>query len=103
MRSQRRYLAWGLVAAAVPMSVIVTAPPAVAQCTSTWGTSVCAQGGDSGPRVLTPVVPYPCDYDWYCDTDSDVDIAWNPDPPDRPDRPIDPGRPGRPNRPGGGG
>jgi hypothetical protein len=46
------------------------------------------------PRAATPVVPYPCEYDWYCGTDVDLDIGWDPGRPDRPNRP---------NRPGGGG
>lgn len=40
-----------------------------------------------------PVVPYPCEYDWYCD-DWDLDVILDPGP-GRPGGP-DIGRPGRP-------
>jgi hypothetical protein len=85
------------------MAVIVTAPPAEADCTYSGGTTICAQGdvrgADGVPRAATPAVPYPCENDWYCNTDWDLDVAWDPGI----DRPDGPNRPNRPNRPGGGG
>ncbi|MGV9799750.1 hypothetical protein ACWDTP_17050 [Mycobacterium sp. NPDC003449] len=73
-----------------PMGVLATAPTAAADCTSSGYSSVCAQGDvrgpDGVPRAATPVVPYPCAYDWYCNTGVDLDIGWD-----------------RPNRPDGGG
>ena len=46
------------------------------------GATVCAQGevrgADGVPRAATPVVPYPCEYDWYCGTDIDLDVGWDP-------------------------
>ncbi|MGA5463161.1 hypothetical protein [Mycobacterium sp. NPDC050041] len=103
MRSQRRYLTWGVAAAAIPVAVIVSAPPAEADCTYSGGTTICAQGdvrgADGVPRAATAGVPYPCENDWYCNTDWDLDVAWDPGI----DRPDGPNRPNRPNRPGGGG
>jgi hypothetical protein len=92
MRSTERLLVVGLTASLVPVGFLATAPPARADCNSAGYATVCAQGDvrgpDGVPRAATPVVPYPCEYDWYCDTGWDLDIAWDP---------------GRPNRPGGGG
>ena len=90
-----RYLVLGMAAAAVvPLASVGTAPPAQAGCTSSGYSTVCAQGevrgADGVPRAATAAVPYPCDYDWYCGTDDDLDIIW------------DPGRPGRPGGGGGG-
>ena len=96
---------------------IAVAPTAVADCTSSGGTTICSQGdsrgansGD-GPSGSGPYVPYPCDINWYdCDNymewgvDFDVDLD-----PGRPGigGPGGPGRPGGPGigpgRPGGGG
>ncbi|KWX58778.1 hypothetical protein [Mycobacterium sp. NAZ190054] len=107
-----------LLVAPVAMSTgIAIAPPAVADCTSAGGTTICSQGtvrgsdtGD-GPSGSGPYVPYPCDlnyYDcnewWNVDFDADIDV----DPGPRPPGPPDIGRPGRPDfgnpgRPGGGG
>ena len=99
MRSTQRYLIAGFTLALAPFgAVAVDPPPARAECTSSGYATVCAQGevrgSDGVPRVATPAVPYPCDYDWYCGTDWDLDIGWDPGGPDRPNRPI---------RPGGGG
>lgn len=100
MRSPQRYLILGLTLTMAPIGVVATSPPARADCTSSGYATVCAQGdvrgSDGVPRAATPVVPYPCEYDWYCGTEWDLDIGW------------DPGRPGggdgfRPGRPGGGG
>jgi hypothetical protein len=91
VRFRQRCLILGLaLTAAAPIGIVVTAAPAVADCNYAGGASVCAQGEvrgpDGVPRAATPVVPYPCEYDWYCGTEWDLDIGW------------DPGRPG-----GGGG
>ncbi|MGB3356912.1 MAG: hypothetical protein WBB00_29625 [Mycobacterium sp.] len=65
------------------------APTAAADCTSSGGTTICAQGtvsggGGSGPTGSGPTVPYPCDYDWYCDDTYGVywnaDLDWDPGP-----------------------
>ena len=102
MRSRQRYLILGLALTAAPITIVVTAPPAGADCNYAAGATVCAQGtvrgADGVPRAATPVVPYPCEYDWYCGTDIDLDYT-RPDPGPRP--PVDIGRPGRPG--GGGG
>ncbi len=91
-RFRQRYLTLGLAAVTIPATVIVTAPPAMADCTYSGGSTVCAQGevrgADGVPRAATAVVPYPCENDWYCGTDWDLDVGW------------DPGRPGI-GRPGG--
>jgi hypothetical protein len=90
--------------AAVP---IVTASTAAAGCVKSSGITVC----DQNEPASGPVVPYPCDLDWYCydgsEWDLGLDVAPGP-PPERPDigRPGRPdiGRPGTPgDRPGGGG
>ena len=94
MRSIQRYLILGLASTMTPIGIVVTAPPARADCNSA-GTTVCAQGEvrgpDGVPRAATPVVPYPCEYDWYCGTEWDLDVrcAW-------PETAVDigPGRPG---------
>lgn len=95
MGKTRGYLGVGLAASAVPLGLIV-APPAAAECTSSGGSTVCAQGsvrGADGPPMSTgPYYPYPCEYDWLCD-DGGLSIIVNPGPPDI----------GRPGRPGGGG
>lgn len=100
MLSTQRYLTWGLAVAAIPIAIVVTAAPAGADCTSSGYATVCAQGdvrgADGVPRAATPVVPYPCENDWYCGTEWDLDVAWAPGP-------GGPGGPGRPGRPGGGG
>ncbi|MGV0813287.1 hypothetical protein ABQF34_15095 [Mycolicibacterium boenickei] len=99
MLTTQRKLALGLILAMVPMGIVTTtAPPAKAECTSSGYATVCAQGdvrgADGVPRAATPVVPYPCEYDWYCDTGWDLDIAWDPGRPGI-------GGPGGPGRPGG--
>ncbi|WP_102141355.1 hypothetical protein [Mycobacterium hubeiense] len=91
MRSRQRYLLLGLATTALSFGII-TAPTVSADCNYAAGATVCAQGevrgADGVPRAATPVVPYPCEYDWYCGTEWDLDIGWDP---------------GRPDRPGGGG
>jgi hypothetical protein len=85
VRSTQRYLILGLALTMTPIAIVVTSPQARADCTSSGYATVCAQGtvrgADGVPRAATPVVPYPCEYDWYCGNDDwDVDIDWNPGP-----------------------
>ena len=62
-----RYLILGLALTAAPIGIVVTSPPAGADCNNVGGTTVCSQGEvrgpDGVPRASTPVVPYPCEYD----------------------------------------
>lgn len=94
VQSLKRCLILGLASTTVPIAIISIAPPAKADCNYAGGATVCAQGtvrgADGVPRAASPVVPYPCENDWYCGTDWDLDVDWNPGPP------IDIGRPGRP-------
>lgn len=108
MRSVKIIGASGLALASFAVAPTVSAPTAAAGCVKSSGITVCDQD-DAGKTG--PVVPYPCDLDWYCydgsTWDLGIDVAPSP-PPDRPDigRPGRPdvGRPGTPgNRPGGGG
>jgi hypothetical protein len=103
MRRRQRYLILGLAAAVTPVVTFVGAPPAWGDCNYAGGATVCAQGevrgADGVPRAATPVVPYPCENDWYCGTDWDLDIGWDPGRPGI----GGPGGPGGPGRPGGGG
>ena len=82
MRSRQRYLILGLALTAAPIGIVVTAPSAGADCNSVGGTTVCSQGEvrgpDGVPRAATPVVPYPCENDWYCGTDRDLNISRPP-------------------------
>ncbi|MCG7592839.1 hypothetical protein MHN84_02365 [Mycobacterium sp. PSTR-4-N] len=84
----------------------VTAPSAAAGCVKSSGITVCDQNGGSDNG---PVVPYPCEFDWYCYDGSEWDLGLDvsPPPPPRPNNDLprpDRGRPGTPgNRPGGGG
>lgn len=81
MRSTVRFLTIGL-ALAAPIAMVVTAPSALADCKSSGYSTVCSQGEVRGPdgvlRTATPAVPYPCEYDWYCGTDWDLDVGWDP-------------------------
>jgi hypothetical protein len=76
VRSTQRYLILGLATAMAPITIVVAAPPARADCNYAGGATVCAQGevrgADGVPRAATPVVPYPCEYDYMCGTDWDV-------------------------------
>ena len=85
MRYRQRYLILGLATAMVlPIAVATDAPPARADCNYAGGATVCAQGevrgADGVPRAATAAVPYPCENDWYCNTDWDLDVGWNPGP-----------------------
>ena len=99
MLFRQRYLILGLALTVAPIGIVVTAPPAGADCNYAGGATVCAQGtvrgADGVPRAATPVVPYPCEYDWYCDTGWDLDVGWDPGRPGI-GGPGGPGRPGRP-------
>ena len=92
MRYRGRYLILGLALTAAPIAIVVTAPPAEADCNYAGGATVCAQGevrgADGVPRAATPVVPYLCEYDWYCGTDWDLDVGWDPGRPGRPAEPV---------------
>ncbi len=84
---------------------IVTAPTAMAECSTASGQMICSDASPDGTST-GPGVPSSCDIDWLCDEedlgvlfDPDHSGADNPPNPPRPDRP-DFGRPGRPgNRP----
>ena len=82
MRSTQRYLILGLAMTMAPITIVAAAPQARADCTYSGGSTVCAQGevrgADGVPRAATAAVPYPCEYDWYCGTDWDLDVGWDP-------------------------
>ena len=92
MRKSQRYLIVAVATVAVPIAVVVAAPQAGADCNYAGGSTVCAQGevrgADGVPRASTPYVPYPCENDWYCDTDWDLNFDMDPG--------IGVGLPGRP-------
>src|ERR1700754_4592302 len=87
VRSTQRYLILGIVMASAPITIVVAAPPATADCTNAGAATVCAQGTvrGGGPDAPTagPYVPYDCGggYDFYCnDVDWDIDLSpgWRP-------------------------
>ena len=82
MRLRQRYLTMGLAFAVAPIAIVMTAPLAGADCTYSGGSTVCAQGdvrgADGVPRAATAGVPYPCENDWYCGDDWDLNIGWDP-------------------------
>jgi len=93
-------LVYILMAPVLLVTGLSAAATAAAECTNAGGVTICAQGSVRGPDTGSsgPYVPYPCEYDWYCDYDDwDADIVVNPGPPVIPDYGL-PGRPG--NRPG---
>ena len=94
MRRSQRYLILGLTLTAVPFG-IVTAPPALADCVNSGGSTVCAQGtvrgGGPDAPLAGPSYPSYCADPWYCDDGWDVDVI------------LPPRDFGRPGRPGGGG
>jgi hypothetical protein len=93
-----------LAAPAFVIAGLSFAPIAVADCTSSGGTTICAQGESRGANTGAgpgsgPTVPYPCDDDWMCGSDY---YGWEFDLDADPGAGIGlPGTPG--NRPGGGG
>ncbi|MGZ5396941.1 MAG: hypothetical protein ACXWEI_16275 [Mycobacterium sp.] len=102
-----RYLIMGLASATVPVA-LAGAPPALADCTSSGGTTICAQGevrGGSDAPLSGPAYPGYCADPWYCSDDWGVDVYW--DPGRNGSNPTPPGinndLPGRGGRPGGGG
>lgn len=99
MPAHKRLLVPMLSAAAIP-ALLLHAPVAGADCTTSGGVTICAQGTVSGPSGAPtssgPYYPYPCEYDWLCD-DGGVSVVIDPGPPSGG---IDIGLPGRPgNRP----
>jgi hypothetical protein len=102
MHASRRYLALpGLVAVAATIG-IVAAPSAAAECNSSGGATVCAQGdvrgGSGGGSTTGAYYPYPCEDDWLC---GDGELSVILDPPSIGGGPIWGGGPGGPGRPGG--
>ena len=83
-----------LVAPVLVIAGIAAAPTAAAECVTSENTTTCSVGGTgSGPTV-----PYPCQYDYYCDDTYGWQFDLDADP--GPGIGL-PGTPG--NRPGGGG
>jgi hypothetical protein len=81
VKSPPCYVVLASLLAMVPIAM-VDAPSARADCNNAGYATVCAQGEvrgpDGAPRAATPVVPYPCENDWYCGSGWDLDIAWDP-------------------------
>ncbi len=51
------------VATVVVIAGLAAEPTAAAECTTSGNTTICSVGeGGSGPTM-----PYPCEYDYYCD------------------------------------
>jgi hypothetical protein len=94
MRSLSHYPCLGLAMALIPVSVL-SASPALAECTNAGYATVCAQGTVRGGGPTPPSAAYPsyCADPWYCDDDWGVDVIWDPG--------IGIGGPGGPGRPGG--
>lgn len=95
MLARKRYLVPGLAAAAAAAGLLA-APQAGAECTSSGGVTICAQGNVTGPSNVPqpsgPYYPYPCEDDWLCD-DGGLSVIVDPGPPGGG---IDIGLPGRP-------
>lgn len=84
-----------LVTPALGIFGLAFAPVAAAECTTSGNTTICSIGGTgrSGPSV-----PYPCQYDYYCDESYGWEFDLDADPGAGVGLPGSPG-----NRPGGGG
>ncbi|WP_431235117.1 hypothetical protein ACQ856_11725 [Mycolicibacterium psychrotolerans] len=96
MRKTVCYMAFGIVIATGPASLI-SATPASADCTNAGAATVCAQGevrggGPTAP-IAGPAYPGYCADPWYCDDAWGIDLDLNPRP-NPPSPPIRPGRPG---------
>jgi len=89
----RHYVYWGIALTLAPVGIVVTAPPASADCTNAGATTICAQGtvrgGGPDAPLAGPAYPGYCADPWYCSDDWGIDVDLNP--------------PNRPARPGGGG
>lgn len=74
---------------------LIAAPPAVAECTSVGGTSVCAHGdvrvGEGGNESADAVDTYQCHLDWSCADDNSVRPPIGPIGPSAPPGPFGPG------------
>lgn len=56
---------------------LVSAAPAVAECTSAADISLCSEA--SAEVASLPYYPYPCDLDWYC-SDGSLSLLNGPEP-----------------------
>ena len=83
-----------LVAHVLVMFGLAVAPTAAADCVTSGNTTICSVGGGSNG----PSVPYPCQYDYYCDDSYGWELDLDADPGPGVGLPGSPG-----NRPGGGG
>ncbi len=97
MKAKQPYLIGGLVTAAAAVVGVIVAPTAVAECQSSGGATVCAQGsvrgsGQPAPSTGGVYYPYPCQDDWLCG-DGGVTLVFGGGD----------GGGGGGNRPGGGG
>lgn len=81
MRSTMRFLSAGSALLFLPVGVL-TAAPALAECTQAGGAYVCAQGevrgGGPTPPTAGPYYPGYCADPWYCSDDWGIDIDLDP-------------------------
>ncbi|MGZ8802930.1 MAG: hypothetical protein ACXWZL_10055 [Mycobacterium sp.] len=84
-----------VLAPVVALAGLFITPTATAECTTSGNTTICSfgEGGNSGPSV-----PYPCQYDYYCDDSYGWEFDLDMDPGSGIGLPGSPG-----DRPGGGG
>ena len=84
MRLTQRYLILGLAMAVAPIVNRRRGAPGGRRLHLRGGSTVCAQGdvrgADGVPRAATADVPYPCENDWYCGTDWDLNVGIGPVP-----------------------
>ena len=105
MRIVQRMALPGIALALLAPGAVTLAAPAVADCTSSGGTTICSQGDvrgadtGQGPGSGGGYNPYVCGYDGWCD----YDYGWGWDVDLDIDRPGGPGGPGigGPGGPGG--